>query len=75
MVHLMWATCYGFKELVGSLDRSCKQTSRSAHCRVLLASSLQSLLLGANSANLAQDLMYLFLFSAMAVGEANWIGA
>ena len=51
MVHLMWATCYGFKELAGGLDRSCKQTSRSTHCRVLLASSLQALLLGANSAN------------------------
>ena len=46
MVHLMWATCCGSEELANSLDRSFKQTSRIAHCRVLLASSLQSLLLG-----------------------------
>ena len=51
MVHLMWATCCGSEELANSLDRSFKQTSRIAHCRALLASSLQTLLLGANSAN------------------------
>ena len=48
----MWETCCGFEELAISLGRSFKQTSRTVHCRVLLASSLQSLLLGANSANL-----------------------